>query len=121
MSQTIQEPKPLHLSAEEAMGLLDLCVLSPAELDPAKESILLKLSDLVRRYLTGEAEGHCAGTANEQEKTGAVAEPVRYRADAAVTLSADPSNGTASGPVVSPEASAWATRPAEVWCGVLGF
>ena len=55
MSQKTKDLKPLFLSAEEAMGLLDLCMLSHAELDRDKEGILLKLSDLVRQHLAAHA------------------------------------------------------------------
>lgn len=44
--------KPIYLSEEEAMGLLDLCLASGAAIDRAKDSALLKLSDLVRHYLS---------------------------------------------------------------------
>ena len=52
MSQQMNDLKPLFLSAEEAMGLLDLCMLSHAEFDREKERALLKLSDLVRQHLS---------------------------------------------------------------------
>ncbi len=51
MSQQRNDLKPLLLSAEEAMGLLDLCLMSQAEFDGEKERALLKLSALVRQHL----------------------------------------------------------------------
>ena len=59
MSQQMNDLKPLFLSAEEAMGLLDLCLMSQAEFDPEKECALLKLSDLVRRHLAEDAKEAC--------------------------------------------------------------
>ena len=44
--------KPIYLSEEEAMGMLDLCLGSGADMDSAKDRALLKLSDLVRHYLS---------------------------------------------------------------------
>lgn len=60
MSQQVNDLKPLYLSAEEALGLLDLCLISHAEFDREKEGVLLKLSDLVRQYLAEEANEACA-------------------------------------------------------------
>lgn len=60
MSQQRNDLKPLFLSAEEAMGLLDLCMLSRAEFDCEKEGVLLKLSDLVRVHLAVEDNQACA-------------------------------------------------------------
>lgn len=51
MSQPMNDLKPLFLSPEEAMALLDMCLMSQAEFDREKECALLKLSDLVRRHL----------------------------------------------------------------------
>ncbi len=59
MSQRMSELRPLYLSAEEAMGLLDLCLLSGAEFDRDAEGVLLKLSDLVRQHLAAVAEEAC--------------------------------------------------------------
>jgi hypothetical protein len=55
MSHKTKDLKPLFLSAEEAMGLLDLCMLSQTDLDRDREGILLKLSDLVRQHLAAHA------------------------------------------------------------------
>ena len=59
MSQRIEELRPLYLSAEEAMGLLDLCIMSGAEFDRDAEGVLLKLSDLVRQHLAAVTEEAC--------------------------------------------------------------
>lgn len=55
MSQHITSLKPLFLNEEEAMALLNLCLTSAAETDTAKERAMLKLTDLVRRYIASEA------------------------------------------------------------------
>jgi hypothetical protein len=60
MSQHVASIKPLFLSEEEAMALLDLCLMSSTETDPIKERALLKLTDLIRRYLTEESTIRCA-------------------------------------------------------------
>jgi hypothetical protein len=59
MSQQMNDLKPLFLSAEEAMGLLDLCMMSCAEFDREKEGVLLKLSDLVRQHLADDHSAVC--------------------------------------------------------------
>ena len=69
MSQQINDSKPLFLSAEEAMGLLDLCMLSHAEFDREKECALLKLSDLVRQHLSDENSAACAGARGEGDNS----------------------------------------------------
>ena len=60
MSQHVASIKPLFLSEEEAMALLDLCLMSPGETDPVKERAMMKLTDLVRRYIAAEREGALA-------------------------------------------------------------
>jgi hypothetical protein len=57
MSHNIASLKPLFLTEDEALALLDLSLMSSAENDSTKERAMLKLTDLVRRYLTtgGEA------------------------------------------------------------------
>src|SRR5262249_22941567 len=60
MSQHVASIKPLFLSEEEAMALLDLCLMSQTETDPVKERSLLKLTDLIRRYITEENALRCA-------------------------------------------------------------
>lgn len=54
MSQHVASAKPLFLSEEEAMALLDLCLLSRAETDPLRERAMCKLTDLIRRYIEEE-------------------------------------------------------------------
>jgi len=68
MSQPNNDPKPLFLSAEEAMGLLDLCIMSQTDFDRDREGVLLKLSDLVREHLAAleEANGE-AGKSSEND------------------------------------------------------
>jgi len=61
MSQPNNDPKPLFLSAEEAMALLDLCIMSQTDFDRDREGILLKLSDLVREHLAAVEEANGEG------------------------------------------------------------
>lgn len=56
MSSTTADLKLLFLSEDEALALLDLCLMSNAENDPSKEQVLLKLTNLVREYMTPDAE-----------------------------------------------------------------
>ena len=71
MSQQMNDQKPLFLSAEEALGLLDLCMMSHAEFDREKECALLKLSDLVRQHLSDENSAIvCAG--GEASRLGSI-------------------------------------------------
>ena len=46
----VADLKLLFLSEEEALALLDLCLLSCAEIDPTKERALLKLAHLVQEH-----------------------------------------------------------------------
>jgi hypothetical protein len=69
MSQHVASIKPLFLSEEEAMALLDLCLMSSAETDPVKERSLLKLTDLIRRYMTEENVTRCT-LAQDSEAEG---------------------------------------------------
>jgi hypothetical protein len=52
MSHNIASLKPLFLTEDEALALLDLSLMSSVENDPIKERAMLKLTDLVRRYLS---------------------------------------------------------------------
>lgn len=54
MSQYTDCVKALFLSEEEAMALLDLCLMSRADDDPLRVRALRKLADLVRRYIEEE-------------------------------------------------------------------
>jgi hypothetical protein len=51
MSVRITRLKPLFLSEEEALAMLDLCLLSNAETHPEAECALMKLTELVRRFI----------------------------------------------------------------------
>lgn len=44
----------MYLSPQEAMDLLDLCVISQAEVDPDKERVILKLTEYVRYCIQDE-------------------------------------------------------------------
>jgi hypothetical protein len=55
MSQQVLKLKPLFLSEDEAMALLNLCLTSNMETDAAKDRAMLKLTELVRRYIATEA------------------------------------------------------------------
>ena len=50
MTPNVADLKLLFLSEEEALALLDLCLLSCAEIDPTKERALLKLAHLVQEH-----------------------------------------------------------------------
>jgi hypothetical protein len=43
--------KPLYLTEEEALALLDLCLLSNAEDDPIKEQAVRKVSSICREFI----------------------------------------------------------------------
>ena len=48
--------KPLYLSEDEALALLEVCVISSIETTPAQEQLLLKLTNLTRRFLRSEQD-----------------------------------------------------------------
>lgn len=54
MPSQITHLKPLFLSEEEALALLNLCLMSQTDADSAKDRAMLKLTDLVRRYIAAE-------------------------------------------------------------------
>ena len=55
--QTEFAPVPaLHLTEEEAFGLLDLCLMSSTELDDCKTMAMEKLTGLVRFYVAHSLE-----------------------------------------------------------------
>ena len=60
MCQKLTSFKPLFLSEEETLALLDLCLMSSAELDDAKELAIRKLTDLARQHIRETAVGHSA-------------------------------------------------------------
>ncbi len=66
MSQYASSVKPLYLSAEEAMGLLDLCLMSQAAIDPDKERAIMKLTDLVRGYIAEAEESECVAVCTQR-------------------------------------------------------
>jgi len=83
MSQQMHDLKPLFLSAEEAMGLLDLCIMSQAEFDREKYGVLLKLSDLVRQHLADGVEEAREvvkpnGEDSQTEPSGSALDSARY-------------------------------------------
>lgn len=48
--------RPLWLSEEEAMGLLDLSLVVPAELTPDQRAAISKLSEFCRQFLRSPEE-----------------------------------------------------------------
>ncbi len=54
MFQHVTRVKPMFLSPQEAMDLLDLCVISQVETDPDKERVILKLTEFVRYCILDE-------------------------------------------------------------------
>jgi hypothetical protein len=52
MYQDVTNFKPLFLSEEETMALLDLCLTSPTEIDEVKEQAIRKLTDLARNHIS---------------------------------------------------------------------
>lgn len=57
MSQHVASLKPVYFTEEEALALLDVCLLSSGDTDPVKESALLKITDLIRRYISAGQPG----------------------------------------------------------------
>jgi hypothetical protein len=50
---SFRDPKrPLYLTEEEAMGLLELCLYSQEETDPVKAAAMHKLADFCRDFLS---------------------------------------------------------------------
>ncbi len=60
MYHTTAEPKALPLSREETLALLDLCLNSGLEMQPAHEQALSKLGDLARSYMAEETRAESA-------------------------------------------------------------
>ena len=48
--------KPLCLTEEEAMSLLDLVLVSPADLTPSQRAAFLKLAEHCRQFLRDEPD-----------------------------------------------------------------
>lgn len=51
--------KPIYLTEEEAMALLDICLLSTAEDDPIKEKAVKRVSSVCREFLKA-AHNECS-------------------------------------------------------------
>ncbi|MCW3094407.1 MAG: hypothetical protein JWL77_25 [Chthonomonadaceae bacterium] len=49
----------MFLTPQEAMDLLDLCVISEAETDPDKKRIIGKLTAFVRTCILDEQDARC--------------------------------------------------------------
>jgi hypothetical protein len=60
MYQDVTSIKPLYLSEEEAMAILDLCLTSDVEMDDVKERAMRKVIDLARTYLSVDEEAQPA-------------------------------------------------------------
>ena len=71
MFQHVARVKPMFLSPQEAMDLLDLCVLSQVETDADQDRIILKLTEFVRHCILAEqcahAESPTRATINRRE------------------------------------------------------
>lgn len=92
MSKQTSDLKPLFLSHEEALCLLDLCMMSDAEFDRDKQALLLKLSDVVRQHLAPGAEeiGDVTGADGDDprhEPNGAMQDDARYAENGRLLLS----------------------------------
>jgi len=56
MTRETVDLKPLYLSEDEALALLEVCVMSPIETTPLQEQTLLKITNLTRRFLRSEQD-----------------------------------------------------------------
>ena len=56
MSLETVDLKPLYLSEEEALSLLELCVMGQTETTTTQEQAMLKLTNLSRRFLRSEQD-----------------------------------------------------------------
>ena len=54
MSRETADLKPLYLSEEEALSLLELFLVSQTETTLAQEQAMLKITNLTRRFLRSE-------------------------------------------------------------------
>src|SRR5579862_3191753 len=61
MYQDVTSLKPLFLSEEETLALLDLCLMSSSELDETKEQAIRKLTELARQHMREEEPAVTAG------------------------------------------------------------
>ncbi len=64
MAQFPATMKPLFLSAEEAMGLLSLCMMSYEDIDLHRERAIQKLTEVVRLHIAEESERPVAASLN---------------------------------------------------------
>ena len=55
MFEQIEKAVPIYLTQDEAMALLDLCMMSQDETQPAAETALYKVAALVRQYITKDS------------------------------------------------------------------
>lgn len=53
----------LRLTEEEAMGLLDIVMMSPVDLSPEQRTALVKLSDFCREMLRESADANTVASA----------------------------------------------------------
>ncbi len=61
MSQNLPYVQSVLLTPQEAMDLLDLCVISQVETDPDKERVIGKLTTFVRQCILHEQYSHGSG------------------------------------------------------------
>jgi hypothetical protein len=54
MFQNISPATSMFLSPQEAMDLLDICVISQADTDPDKARVIRRLTDFVRQCIVNE-------------------------------------------------------------------
>ena len=52
------QERPLYLTKEEALALLDVCLLSSVEDDPIKERAVIRLSSVCREFIREDADSH---------------------------------------------------------------
>ena len=62
--------KPIRLTTEEALGLLDIILFSTGELSEPQYRVLLKLSRFCRVNLKNEDQIACADDASRRPDTG---------------------------------------------------
>jgi len=62
--------KPLHLTQDEALALLDICLLTKVEDDPVREKAVEALSAVCREFLREDALHECGRTADPASNTG---------------------------------------------------
>ncbi len=53
----------LWLTKDEALGLLDIVLMSPVDLTPERRDAVMKLSEFCREYLRDNEEAPCTPTA----------------------------------------------------------